>query len=321
MNSYAANAWSCLFLEESNSPFHGYASNIETVNRIIDTFQAETTSKFCICRTTGKDFGRTEYAPDKNYKTQWNDNGIPYFTINKRIHDCQHGEKLHDYKKKQVRVQETKKFGCRAQIGIDFDTKYRREAKSAAPRATLKEKLPTKTIRQFSIVLPEDEQHTNHPIGKHAGILQPLDKSLISVINEQVPGGVTEVHDMQQHINAFVKTNFPSAMDNLNNQRYHPTAKSIADHMYLATQKLMHSKDDQKNLEAMILRWKTEQPDDKFYYRMKSDIQNFLFVCQTEYHQKLLRRNGKICLLDATYKTTKYAIPLFLVCVKTNVDY
>eukprot|EP00794_Sanderia_malayensis_P017245 gene17245-18965_t len=255
MNSYAASAWSCLFSEESNSPFHGYASNIETVNRIIDTFEAETTSKFCICRTTGKDFGRTEYAPDKNYKTQWNDNGIPYFIINKRIHDCQHGvdrdknkkmkikekrEKLHDYKKKQVRVQETKKFGCRAQIEVQEEIWF--------------------------------------PDFKDAGILKPLDKSLISVINEQVAGGVTEVHDMQRHINAFVKTNFPSAMDNLNNRRYHPTAKSIADHMYLATQKLMHSKDDQKNLEAMISRWKTEKPDDKFYYRMKSDIQTFLFV-------------------------------------------
>ena len=28
-----------------------------------------------------------------------------------------------------------------------------------------------------------------------------------------------------------------------------------------------------------------------------------------------------ICLLDATYKTTKYAIPLFFVVVKTNSDY
>ena len=26
-------------------------------------------------------------------------------------------------------------------------------------------------------------------------------------------------------------------------------------------------------------------------------------------------------LLDATYKTTKYAVPLFFVVVKTNVDY
>ena len=28
-----------------------------------------------------------------------------------------------------------------------------------------------------------------------------------------------------------------------------------------------------------------------------------------------------ICLLDATYKTTKYVVPLFFVAVKTNVDY
>ena len=28
-----------------------------------------------------------------------------------------------------------------------------------------------------------------------------------------------------------------------------------------------------------------------------------------------------MCLLDATYKTTKYSIPLFFVATKTNVDY
>lgn len=30
---------------------------------------------------------------------------------------------------------------------------------------------------------------------------------------------------------------------------------------------------------------------------------------------------NEICLLDATYKTTKYSIPLFFLAVKTNVDY
>ena len=30
---------------------------------------------------------------------------------------------------------------------------------------------------------------------------------------------------------------------------------------------------------------------------------------------------NSICLLDATYKTAKYAVPLFFVAVKTNVDY
>ena len=41
------------------------------------------------------------------------------------------------------------------------------------------------------------------------------------------------------------------------------------------------------------------------------------------FNQKwILERYGnEICLLDATYKTTKYSIPLFFLAVKTNVDY
>ena len=38
--------------------------------------------------------------------------------------------------------------------------------------------------------------------------------------------------------------------------------------------------------------------------------------------KRLLERYGNhICLLDATYKTTRYAIPLFFLALKTNVDY
>jgi len=46
-----------------------------------------------------------------------------------------------------------------------------------------------------------------------------------------------------------------------------------------------------------------------------------LFVCQTDWQQQLLRRYGSICLLDATYRTTRYTLPLFFLCVRTNVDY
>ena len=38
--------------------------------------------------------------------------------------------------------------------------------------------------------------------------------------------------------------------------------------------------------------------------------------------EKLFERYGNhICLLDATYKTTRYSIPLYFLIVKTNVDY
>ena len=49
---------------------------------------------------------------------------------------------------------------------------------------------------------------------------------------------------------------------------------------------------------------------------------SFLFIHQDPWQQQLLSKYGNtISLLDATYKTTKYELPLFLLSVKTNVGY
>ena len=48
----------------------------------------------------------------------------------------------------------------------------------------------------------------------------------------------------------------------------------------------------------------------------------FLFAHQEPWQQRLLMRYGKdMVFMDATYKTTKYALPLFFLCVHTNVGY
>ena len=47
-----------------------------------------------------------------------------------------------------------------------------------------------------------------------------------------------------------------------------------------------------------------------------------LFVHHTKFQKRMLKRyDNSICLLDATYKTTWYSLPLFFVVVKTNVNY
>ena len=47
-----------------------------------------------------------------------------------------------------------------------------------------------------------------------------------------------------------------------------------------------------------------------------------LSVHQTAFQQELLQKYGNsICLLDTTYKTTKYDVPMFFAAVKRNVDY
>ena len=51
------------------------------------------------------------------------------------------------------------------------------------------------------------------------------------------------------------------------------------------------------------------------------DKSGLLLVYQTEWQKPLLAKYGGLCLLDATYETTRYAVPLFFLCVKTNVNY
>ena len=49
---------------------------------------------------------------------------------------------------------------------------------------------------------------------------------------------------------------------------------------------------------------------------------SFLFVHQEPWQQRLLVQYGNdLVLLDATYKTTKYSLPLFFLCVRTNCGY
>ena len=50
--------------------------------------------------------------------------------------------------------------------------------------------------------------------------------------------------------------------------------------------------------------------------------QSLLWVHQTTWQQQLMLFYGNtISLIDATYKTTKYDLALFFICVKTNVGY
>ena len=55
---------------------------------------------------------------------------------------------------------------------------------------------------------------------------------------------------------------------------------------------------------------------------MENEPNSFLFVCRSKWQKYLLQRYGnELILLDATYKTTRYLLPLFFLTVKTNVDY
>ena len=112
--------------------------------------------------------------------------------------------------------------------------------------------------------------------------------------------------------------------------------------MYQATIKHRLSKIDQENVLSNLEKWKKENPADNFFFRPyelnpddngeqpeEEDFdedeeegititeqstlkRSLLFVHQSVWQRQLLAKYGNsLCLLDATYKTTKYALPLF----------
>ncbi|XP_042577854.1 uncharacterized protein LOC122137012 isoform X2 [Cyprinus carpio] len=85
---------------------------------------------------------------------------------------------------------------------------------------------------------------------------------------------------------------------------------------------LVKKKIQEKCSEAQIIDIKTSSQDGDCVSEDKPTMLNtFLFVHQSQEQQRLLKRYGDMVLLDATYRTTKYALPLFLVVVRTNVGY
>lgn len=110
---------------------------------------------------------------------------------------------------------------------------------------------------------------------------------------------------------------------------------------------------DQEDLLKKVELWKDALPDDSFEFYpyatyvpeeesprhtdngggghshseddeqiVRTSTKGLLFVHQTRDQKRLLERYGnEICMLDATYKTTRYSLPLFFVVVTTNVDY
>ena len=57
-------------------------------------------------------------------------------------------------------------------------------------------------------------------------------------------------------------------------------------------------------------------------YILGNSSDSLLFVYQSKWQTDLIKRYGnEMIVLDATYKITRYALSLFFMVVKTNVDY
>lgn len=206
----------------------------------------------------------------------------------------------------------------------------------------------TKGTHKYYISLPTNEaHHSTHPTGGIYGMAQKVHPKLIEKVHQLVSEGVTNVSEMKRALDHYVKHDLcRSSPPDIDDRAYHPSTRDIKNHIYCAKSKIQLSKIDQENLRLKINQWRVTSPSTMFYYRpfkkkaaedvitmvnetqLDDEIeidefeQSLLYVHQEKWQQDLLLKYGNtISLMDATYKTTKYELPLFFICVKTNVGY
>lgn len=199
------------------------------------------------------------------------------------------------------------------------------------------------------VQLPLREAHTFHVVSEQSGLSNRVHPEIVSRIKEYVSNGITSAAVIRKLLKAFVEKDLcrydkvkPSTYD----RAYYPWLSDVRNHIHKSLKAGDYSGFDQDNLEQMIRQWKVRCPDEKIFFRKcgtqeectesaqqpqdtETDCEedtkpsdSILFVHQDAWQQQLLLKYGNtMSLIDATHKTTKYALPLFLIVVRTNVGY
>ena len=154
-----------------------------------------------------------------------------------------------------------------------------------------------------------------------------------------VKSGISDTSEIKRCLKYHVDTIIAKDLNKKpmpGDRAFYPLHEDIRNHVSKAKKALELSKFDQQNLQLKMEEWKASNPDSSFFFRPyktnhdaegTSSITNegdeTLLYVQQECWQKsqLIQYGNTVTLMDATYKTTKYSIPLFFVCVKTNIAY
>ena len=160
----------------------------------------------------------------------------------------------------------------------------------------------------------------------------PIDHRVVDNTNQLIDEGFFNVMELKRNNALFVKGIFGKAgLPKTINRKYYPSREDFRQMVYRRKRKIQQDLLDQEYVQKKIKVWQAEQPDDNWLFRPSATIhrtnqegedQSFLLVYQSKWQQHLLHRYGRdTVFLDATYKTMKYALPLFFLCVHTNAGY
>ena len=124
---------------------------------------------------------------------------------------------------------------------------------------------------------------------------------------------------MKRHLKLHVQQMFlGKEIPDSFNRKYFPSRRDIAQLIYRTSSKLAQGMTDLEALAGFV----ADNADESFLRLPGVNGEQLLLVYQNEWQRKLLLRYGNhLSLMDATYKTMRYAVPLYQIVVKTNVGY
>ena len=158
----------------------------------------------------------------------------------------------------------------------------------------------------------------------------PIDERVRNYIEQMIDDGVCNISEMRRDVCRFVKELFgTSTLPKATNRRFYPSNQDLSSLMYRCRRAKLQGLLDQEMVQVKVTEFNNQRPNDSWYFRpsLSSEDnavpgQKLLVVYQADWQRQLLLRYGQeLVFLDATYRTTRYAVPLFFLCVHTNDGY
>ncbi|XP_078600554.1 uncharacterized protein LOC144875486 [Branchiostoma floridae x Branchiostoma japonicum] len=267
----------------------------------------------------------------------------------------------HAFQARRCSVQTTKKMNCPVQFTvyhiikfpddkfkIDKDTDARRRKASKDLKKAIDQKPSSvQATVQFHTCFPTLTEHKNHPtVGEVAELREGVDERVKGRIRTLALNGVKDIREMRRHLDAYVNDDLFKEQDlpPTTRRRYNPTDKDIRNNMDKSKDRIKNSKEDQCNVQVMCNRLQSyiitvdvkckiltsrwlSKGDCNIMYRPSQkqtdgSVTTLLYCYQAAWQARLLQKYGnQMCLLDATYRTCRFDLPLFFLCVRTNVCY
>lgn len=207
-------------------------------------------------------------------------------------------------------------------------------------------KAEVKCEQRIYVTLSPMGSHCGHDFEEMAGFSQAVNKEVSAKIHELVREGITCAptvkHCLDYYVYDVLFVDKPKPDKNC--RAFFPTEVDIRNHVQAALRRDRFSSLDQENAASLIDKCRKEEPGSKFFYRpyhkknvgssyrqSTDDVQEelqqeceetLLFCYQSPFMKAMMEKYGRsVSCLDATNKTTSYALPLFLIVVKTPHGY